>query len=162
MSPITDYTPEELATLAGAVMLSGMAVSMVDVGVVSTAIEANALAQEVAGAAQRYPDNAVIQSLFSPEAVQQAKRQDLKIEVTSEEMQPETAVDTAIGEIEAALAILHAKAVPEQVRQYKEFIYACADRVANAAGSGLFGAGNPKVSPQEAVALEKLKAALDL
>lgn len=157
-----DYTPEELTTLAAAVMLSGMAVSMVDVGVVSTAIEANALAQEVAGAAERYPANPVIQSLFSKEATQQAKQQGLKIEVKPEDMRPETAVDTAIDKINAALAILNAKATPEQAQEYKAFIYACADRVANAAGSGLFGAGNPKVSPPEAVALEKLKIALEL
>ena len=155
-----ELTPEELTTLAGAVMLSGMAVSMVDAGVVSTAIEANALAQEVAGAAKRYPTNSVIQSLFSEEAVKQAKEQHLKIEVKPEEMQPETAVDTAIGKINAALAILDAKATPDEALEYKEFIYACAERVANAAGSGLFGAGGPKVSAKEAVALEQLKVAL--
>lgn len=158
----TDYTPEELTTLAGAVMLSGMAVSMVDVGVVSTAIEANALAQEVAGAADRYPANSVIQSLFSKQATQQATQQGLKIEVKPEDMQPETAVDTAIEKINAALAILNAKATPEQAQEFKEFIYTCADRVANAAGSGLFGAGNPKISPREAVALDKLKVALGI
>lgn len=162
MNTTADYTPEELTALAGAVMLSGMAVSMVDAGVVSTAIEANVLAQEVAGAAQRYPANPVIQSLFSQEAVEQAKHQGLKIEVTPEEMQPETAVDTAIDKINAALAILEDRATPDQAEEYKEFIYTCADRVANAAGSGLFGAGNPKVSPKEAVALEKIKAALKL
>jgi len=155
----TDYTPEELTILAGAVMLSGMAVSMVDVGVVSTAIEANALAQEVAGAAQRYPTNSVIQSLFSPEGIKQAKDQHLQIEVKPEEMQPETAVETAVAKINDALAILEAKATPDEMREYKEFIYTCADRVANAAGSGLFGAGQ-KVSAKEAMALEQLKVAL--
>lgn len=159
MSTTTDYTPEELTILAGAVMLSGMAVSMVDVGVVSTAIEANALAQEVAGAAQRYPQNPVIQSLFSQAGIQQAKEQHLQIEVKPEEMQPETAVETAITKINAALSILDAKATPDEAREYKEFIYACADRVANAAGSGLFGAG-PKVSAKEAMALEQLKVTL--
>lgn len=143
-------------------MLSGMAVSMVDVGVVSTAIEANAMAAEVASAAQRYPGNVVIQSLFSQEAMQQAKQQGLKIEVKTEDMQPETAVETAIDRINSALAILTTKATPDESLEYKEFIYTCAERVANAAGSGLFGAGNPKVSAKEAVALEKLKMALGL
>ncbi|WAL61454.1 hypothetical protein [Thermocoleostomius sinensis] len=161
MSTTTDYTPEELTTLAAAVMLSGMAVSMVDVGVVSTAIEANAMAQEVAGAAKRYPDNAVIQALFSEDAARRAKDQGLKIEVRPEEMKPETAVNTAIDRINAALTILNTKATPEEIQEYKEFIYACADRVANAAGSGLFGAGE-KVSPQEAAALDQLRVALEL
>lgn len=161
MSTTTDYTPEELTILAGAVMLSGMAVSMVDVGVVSTAIEANALAQEVAGAAQRYPTNSIIQSLFSEEGIKQAKEQHLQIEVKPEEMQPETAVETAIAKIATALTILDAKATPDEAHEYKEFIYVCADRVAHAAGSGLFGAG-PKVSDKEAVALEQLKVVLGL
>jgi hypothetical protein len=161
MSTTADYTPEELTTLAAAVMLSGMAVSMVDVGVVSTAIEANAMAQEVAGAAKRYPDNAVIQALFSEDAAKRAKDQGLKIEVRPEEMKPETAVNTAIDRINAAMSILHTKATPDEIQEYKEFIYTCADRVANAAGSGLFGGGE-KVSPQEAVALDQLKIALEL
>jgi hypothetical protein len=145
MSTTADYTPEELTTLAAAVMLSGMAVSMVDVGVVSTAIEANAMAQEVAGAAKKYPHN----------------EQGLKIEVRPEEMKPETAVNTAVDRINAAITILSAKATPDEIQEYKEFIYACADRVANAAGSGLFGGGE-KVSSQEAAALDRLKVALAL
>ena len=50
MATPADYTSDELAKIAGGVMVSGMAISMVDVGIVSTAIEAAALAKEVAGA----------------------------------------------------------------------------------------------------------------
>jgi hypothetical protein len=75
-------------------------------------------------------------------------------------MMPETAVDTAIAKITEALTLLNAKATADEVQEDKDFLYACCDRVANAAGSGLFGSGNPKVSDTEAAALAKIKAAL--
>lgn len=157
------YTSDELATVAGAVMITGMAVAMVDAGIISTAIEATALAKEVAAAATNYPNNDIIQTLFSQAAVEKAKANPpAKVEIKAEDLQPDTAVDTAIGKINDALAVLSAKATPEDLQQYKEFIYNCADAVAAAAGSGLFGTGSPKVSDREAVALTKLKAALEL
>jgi hypothetical protein len=155
------YTPDELSKVAGAVMVSGIAVAMVDVGIVSSAIEATALVKEVASAATKYPNNAVIQALFSEEAAKALQANPAsRVEVKPEEMMPETAVDTAIAQITEALTLLNAKATADEVREYKDFLYACCDRVANAAGSGLFGSGNPKVSDKEAAALAKIKAAL--
>jgi hypothetical protein len=155
------YTPDELSKVAGAVMVSGIAVAMVDAGIVSSAIEAVALGKEVAGAATKYPNNAVIQALFSEEAAKALQANPAsRVEVKPAEMMPDTAVDTAIAKIAEALTLLNAKATADEVREYKEFLYACCDRVANAAGSGLFGSGNPKVNDTEAVALAKIKAAL--
>jgi hypothetical protein len=157
----TNYTPEELAKIAGAVTISGMAVAIVEAGIISTAIEATAMGKEIAGAATKYPNNSIIQSLFSAEDLKQVKDDpSARVEIKPEELQPDTAVGTAIAKINDALRILAAKATPDEVREYKEFIYACCDRVANAAGSGLFGSGTPKVSPQEADALAKIKAVL--
>jgi hypothetical protein len=45
----TNYTSEELAKIAGAVTISGMAVAIVEAGIISTAIEATAMGKEVAG-----------------------------------------------------------------------------------------------------------------
>jgi hypothetical protein len=157
----TTYTPEELSKLTAAVMLSGMAVSIVDVGIISTAIEAGTLAQEVAGAAKKYPTNTIIQSLFSDDAIKELKAHGgIKVDVKPDEVKPETAVDTAIAKINSALTVLAGKATPEEISEYKSFIYTCAEHVAQAAGSGLFGSGNPKISPTEAAALAKLKTAL--
>jgi hypothetical protein len=155
------YTPDELSKLAGAVMISGMAVAMVDVGIVSSAIEATALAKEVADAATKYVNNTVIQALFSEEAAKDLQNNPAaKLTVKAEELKPEIAVDTAIAKINDALSILSPKATADEIREYKEFVYACCDRVANAAGSGLFGSGTPKVSTTEAAALAKIKTAL--
>jgi hypothetical protein len=157
------YTPEELTKIAGAVMISGMAVAMVDAGIISSAIEATALANEVAGAAKKYASNTVIQALFSESAVQELKDNPAaKITVKAEDLRPDTAVDTAITKINDALGLISAKATPEELQEYKEFVYACCDRVANAAGSGLFGSGTPKVSATESAALAKIKAVLGL
>jgi uncharacterized protein (DUF1697 family) len=162
MMEVTNYTSEELLKIAGGVMVSGMAVAMVDAGIVSTAIEATAMAKEIAGSAKKYPNNAIIQALFSEEAIKKAKADNpAPLSIKAEEMKPETAITTATAKINEALAILNQKATPEDVQQYKEFIYACADRVANAAGSGLFGSG-VKVSEKEAAALESLKGVLGL
>jgi uncharacterized protein (DUF1697 family) len=162
MMEATNYTSEELLKIAGAVMVSGMAVAMVDSGIVSTAIEASALAKEISGAAQKYPNNAIIQTLFSEEAVKKAKADNpAPMEIKAAEMKPDTAVATATTKINDAIAILNQKATPEDVQQYKEFVYACADRVAKAAGSGLFGSG-VKVSDKEAAALASLKSVLGL
>jgi len=162
MADVT-FSRDEMTQLAAAVMVSGMAVSMVDLGVVSSAVEANAMGQEISTASERYPDNAIIQSLFSVEAVRQARADgSLTIQLTPDEVKPEVVVDTAIAHIQAALGILDGKASPEDIQQYKEFIYTCAERVANAAGSGLFGSGRDKVSDKEAVALARLKEVLGL
>jgi len=156
------YTPEELTKVGSSVLISGLAVAVVDVGIISTAIEATALAKEIAGAAKKYPNNHIIQTLFSEEALKQTKDNPVaKIDLKPEQLQSDTAIDTAIVKINEALAILKDKATPEDIQQYKEFIYSSADTVASAAGSGLFGTG-AKVSDKEAAALVKLKAALGL
>jgi hypothetical protein len=155
----TIYTPQEQATIAQAPLLTGFAVAASDLGIVSTAIEVAALSREIVGAAKKYPHNTVIQAVFSEEVLRSGA---VKLEpptVKPEDVKAGVLVDKAIAAINTALDTLHGKATPEEIGEYKAFIYACADAVANAAGSGLFGSG-AKVSEEEAVALAKIKAAL--
>jgi hypothetical protein len=155
------YTTEELAKISGAVTIAGMAIAVVDAGIISTAIEASAMAKEVMGAATKYPTNTVIQAIFSPEAAKEFKSNPkLRMEIKAEELQPDVAVTTAIAKIHDAMSVLTGKATDAEIKEYKDFIYACCDRVANAAGSGLFGSGDPKVSSKEAAALAQIKAVL--
>ncbi len=149
------YTPEETATIGKAVMMSGMAVAIADLGIVSTAIEMAALAKEVAGATQSHPNNSIIQGAFSPEALKQGG-----LGEPPKDMTPENAVEKATEAIHAAIAIVTPKATPEEVTDFKQFIMTASEAVAKAAGSGLFGSGSSKVSDQEAAALDKLKAVL--
>lgn len=157
---MTAYTPQELNTIAEAPMLIGMAVALVDIGVVSTAIEAIALSKQLADVAQKYPSNSIIQSVFSEEMLKNSQIKMKKPDIKPEDAQSGAVVDQAIATANKALEIVEGKATPAEVHQYKEFLYACADAVAKAAGSGLFGSGSTKVSDKEAAALAKIKAAL--
>jgi hypothetical protein len=158
---VTSYTPSEMTTIAEAPMMAGLAVAMVDMGIVSTAIEATAMSNQIAGAAAKYPSNSIIQSVFSSEALKSGAVKLQKPEITPEEVQSGAVVDKAIASLQAALTIVDGKASPDEIQQYKEFVYTCADAVANAAGSGLFGSG-AKVSAKEAAALAKFKTALTI
>ncbi|HEY9640373.1 MAG TPA: hypothetical protein V6C57_07810 [Coleofasciculaceae cyanobacterium] len=150
------YTLEESTAVLKAVTLSGMAIAMSDLGIVSTAIEATALAQEVAGAAKKYPDNSIIQTVFSDESLKKLHLEPPK------DVTPDNVLGAAIAAVNEAVAVLTAKTTPEELAEYKLFVYTAAEHVANAAGSGLFGSGSPKVSDKEMAALTKLKAALGL
>jgi len=156
---VANYTPQDLTKIAGAPMMAGMAVAMADVGIVSSAIEAVALSKEVMGAAQKYPNNTTIQSVFSEAALKSGAVKLEKPDIKAEDVDSGAVVDKAIAAINASLEVLNGKATSEEIREYKEFIYSCADAVANAAGSGLFGSGI-KVSDKETAALTRLKAAL--
>lgn len=148
------YTPHEAAKVLKAVTLSGIAVSIADMGIVSTAIEATTLAKEVLGVSKRYPNNSIIQGVFSEEAMKAPSRE------TPKGLTPDNAAEQAIAAITDALATLETKATPEEISEYRQFIYSAAEHVASAAGSGLFGSGNPKVSDTESAVLTKLKIAL--
>lgn len=157
---MTAYTPQELSAIAKAPMMAGMAVAMVDMGIVSTAIEAAAMSKQVSGAAEKYPNNSIIQAVFSDAALRSGAVKLEKPDIKPEDVKSGAVVDQAIAAAHAALTLVENKATAAEIAEFKQFVYACADAVANAAGSGLFGSGSPKVSPEEAAALAKIKAAL--
>ena len=159
---MTTYTPEDLSKIAEAPMIIGMAVAMADMGIVSTAIEAAAMSKEVAGAAAKYPNNSIIQAVFSEAAIKSGSVKMEKPDIKPEDVQSGAVVDKALATVDAAVAAIGDKATPAEVTEFKQFLYACADAVANAAGSGLFGSGGPKVSDTEAAALAKIKAAFGI
>jgi hypothetical protein len=159
---MTTYTSDELSAIAQAPMSIGMAVAMADMGIVSTAIEAVALTKEIVGAAKKYPSNSIVQAAFSEAALTSGKIERKKMDVKAEDVESGAIVIKAIASVDLAVAAIGDKATSAEVTEFKQFIYACAEAVANAAGSGLFGSGNPKVSPEEAAALAKIKAALSI
>jgi len=156
---MSTYTPEELSKIAEAPFLTGIAVSLVDLGLVSSVTEVAALSTVLATAAEKYPSNTIIQAVFSEQSFKDGTFKPAKLTVKPEEVQSGAVVDRAITSIETALELVKGKATDEEILQYKEFIYSAADKVANAAGSGFFGSGE-KVSEKEAIALDKIKAAL--
>lgn len=155
------YTADELKAIATAPMNAGLAVALVDMGLVSTAIEAAAMSKQIAGAADKYPANSIIQAAFSESALKSGEVKLEKPDVKSEDVKSGAVIDNAIAAIGVALERVQGKASADEIAQYKQFIYDCCEAVASAAGSGLFGSGD-KVSAKEAAALTRFKAALEL
>ncbi|WP_017302396.1 hypothetical protein [Nodosilinea nodulosa] len=158
---MSNYTPAELQTLVKAPMMTGLSVAMVDLGIVSTAIEAAAMSKQIAGAAEKYPANSIIQATFSEAAMKSGDVKLDKPDIKPEDVKSGAMIDHAIADITAALAVVAGKASDTEIAEYKQFIYNCGTAVAEAAGSGLFGSGS-KVSAAEAAALDRFKTALGL
>jgi hypothetical protein len=156
------YSNEELTAIANAAMMTGMAVAMADMGIISSAIEAAAMTKEIMGAAAKYPNNAIVQAAFSEAAIRGGTVKMNKPDVKPEEVASGVFVDQAIAAINGVITTLGDKATPEDIKDYKGLIYGVGVAVAEAAGSGLFGSGAEKVSPSEAAALAKIKAALGI
>jgi hypothetical protein len=159
---MSDYTTTDLQTLVKAPMMTGLSVAMVDMGIVSTAIEAAAMSKQIAGAAQKYPANSIIQAAFSEETLKSRQVKLEKPDVKPEDVKSGAMIDGAIADINAALALVTGKASDAEIAEYKQFIYDCGLAVAEAAGTGLFGSGSNKVSVKEAAALERFKVVLGL
>jgi hypothetical protein len=159
---MSDYTPADLQILVKAPMMTGLSVAMVDMGIVSTAIEAAAMSKQIAGAAQKFPANSIIQAAFSEETFKSGQVKLEKPDIKPEDVKSGAMIDNAIADISAALTLVESKASAEEVAEYKQFIYDCGVAVAEAAGEGLFGSGSNKVSAAEAAALAKFKMALGL
>jgi hypothetical protein len=159
ISMAANYSEQELSTVANAAMMTGMAVAMVDMGIVSSAIEAAVMSKEIVGATSKYPSNSIIQAAFSEAAIRSGSVKMSKPDIKPEEIQSGAIVDKAIEAVNSAVSLLGDKATPAEIQEYKAFIYTCAEAVAKAAGSGFFGSG-AKVSDKETAALTKIKAAL--
>jgi hypothetical protein len=159
---MTMYTNEELSTIAQAPMAIGMAVAVVDLGIISSAIEAVALSNQIVGAAKKYPSNSIVQAAFSEAALTSKQIDRKQLDIQAEDVKSGAVVTKAIAVVDRAIAAIGTKATPTEITEFKQFIYACAEAVASAAGSGLFGSGNPKINPDEAVALAKIKTALSI
>lgn len=154
MTTKADYSEAEWRTIKLAVIASGFAVAMADMGVFSSAIEGSTLGTELSLAGTIYPDNELIKSLFS----QGEKVEAVNVKVEEIGTNPQEAVNKAKALITEAIEILKQKA-PEELPEYKKLCLYLAEKVANASGEGLFGTG-PKVSPKEKVVIENLRAVL--
>ena len=78
------YTPEEATKIVKATTMSGIAVAIADVGIVSTVIEMAAMVKELVGAAKTYPNNSIIQAVFSEESLRKGNLGETPKDVTPE------------------------------------------------------------------------------
>ena len=156
------YSDQELNAIVNGAMLTGMAVAMSDMGIISTAIEASSMGKEIIGAAAKFPNNSVIQAAFSEAALRNGGLKINKPDVKAEEIANGIFVTNAIAVVNSVVMSLESKATPAEIQEYKSFVYGVAETVAKAAGSGLFGSGDPKISDKEATALAKIKSAMSI
>lgn len=73
---------------------------------------------------------------------------------------PEELKEASLGHIRDAVALLKEKAAPEEVDEYKKFIVALANRVAEARKEGFLGLSGERVSDDERSAIGEVEAAL--
>lgn len=152
------YAIEELKTLATALTFSAAAVSVAEVGAISDRLESAALGRELAGASRKYATNRVIHALFGHQTKRELAMQHVK---NIHQQQLKDLLTSATERINLALEILKEKANSDEVHEYKELLYGCCHRVAQAAGTGALGIGQ-RIDPVEADVLDKIKTALSL
>jgi hypothetical protein len=73
---------------------------------------------------------------------------------------PEELKQGSLKHISDAVAVLQSKATPEEVDEYKKFIIALAQRVAEARKEGFLGLSGERVSEDEKAAIDEISSAL--
>ena len=142
-----ELSADERNRLLGGPLAAALAVMTVDLGIFS-------------GAAQRYPDNPLIASLFDEQALRQGIHPE-KLQVSGEDVRNGRVLDRALAEVDEAMTLARGKTDEATVQQYAELILDGCVAVAEAAGKGLFGTGE-KVSAEEKAALERIRTHLGL
>lgn len=74
----------------------------------------------------------------------------------------EELVEAALQRASAALALIAEKGTPEDVEQFRAFLWSVAEHVANARKEGFMGLTGDRVSDAEEAALERIKGTLGM
>ena len=144
MTGSADFTPEEWDAIREGPTSAGVIVSSAQRG--GSFREAFAMAKAYAEARQDHGDSALLDELVSS-----------KPEVDrTKAHSPEELRQHGLQRIREAVALLEAKATPEEVEDYRRFVVSLAQRVAGAKGEG----GEDKASEAERAAIAEIEAAL--
>jgi hypothetical protein len=151
MTRQADFDAEEWQTVVAAPAIAGFIVSAAERG--DRTSELMAIAQAYVEAEKAHPGFDLL-----GEVVARAQES-----VRHEPSVPERPQADGIERIRTAIALLEAKATPEEVDTYKRFAFDVAERVALAGRSGdVLGIGGQLVSDAEHEALERVAEALGL
>lgn len=182
MVSVTEYSKQDLFIASSATVFTGLSVLLAEFSIVSTVLEIVTFVQEVFNAREKYPNNSLIQALTklfdysrtmsatatdstadipvseaeAAEIVEEVKKE---VETVQKERDAAGIVDFTINLLNNVFGGLSQKASPEEIREFKQFLYHLAEQIANAAGEGQFGTGQ-KISPAEEKVLQTLKATL--
>lgn len=150
MTTKRDMNAEEWATLAEAPMLAGLRVVAAERG--GTIRESLALGRVYAEARGRQGDSELLDELIAAPPT---------MDVNGLRERGGDLASLASERVRAAVAIVDAKATPEEARAFRDFILTVAEAVANANREGGFiGIGGKPVSESEQAALDELRSLL--
>jgi hypothetical protein len=144
MTGSADFTPEEWDAIQEGPTSAGMIVSTAQRG--GSFREAFAMAKAYAEARQEHGDSALLDELVSSKPEVDRTRAH----------SPEELREHGLQRIREAVALLEAKATPEEVEDYRRFVVSLAQRVAGAKGEG----GEDKASEAERAAIAEIEGAL--
>jgi hypothetical protein len=160
MTSRNNYTEDEWKVLSDAPLVVGGAVlAVAPSGVVGTIKEGMAIVNGMTHAAQRYPNNQLIQELV-PKGVSR-EQIDMWVEVVRTMMlraEPESLKAAGTQVCQKVAMILHSKADPQEADEFKRWLLEIGENVANAANENR-NVG-VSVSPQEAEVLSLMSSAL--
>jgi hypothetical protein len=155
----TDFTEAEWKSIVGAAPTVGLAVAMSSSsGPFGVMKEMLSIGMELASMVKSGSSNALINAIID----------DVKMRATKPEMpagtsSPEQAKAAAIAQIKTAAALIDAKAPGAEGLEFKRWLLALANRVAEASSEGGFlGMGGVKVNDAETTALKEIASALGI
>jgi hypothetical protein len=143
MTGPADFTPEEWKLILEGPTGAGMVAITAQRG--GTFRETFSMAKAYAEARQQHGESELLDELVSAKpAVDRARHGS-----------PDEAKEHALGELRDAMSLLHAKATPEEVEDYRRFVLGLAERVASAHREG-----DEAISDAERAAIDEIAAAL--
>jgi hypothetical protein len=151
MTPGAQFTAEEWSTVAEAPLLAAARLVVADGG--GAAREHLAVRRVYSAARELRGESALLDAL-----VASSPSLDLDRSLGGGDL-----IATSNARLQAAVAVVKAKATPEDVDSYKGFVLAVVQTVAEANREGGFlGIGGDEVSAQEQAALDEVTALLEL
>jgi hypothetical protein len=155
MTSRADFTEEEWARLGRAPLVAGMAISVADPGgPIETIKESSAALKTVVEAAQEGGYGEFVQDLAQDVAARARRRENPMAGFKPDRRNPRAEI---LEELRGVNALLLAKATPEEVQQFREWLKAASQRAALAAKEGGFlGIGGELVSEREQQMLDTL------
>ncbi|MBW2529107.1 MAG: hypothetical protein JRI23_33325, partial [Deltaproteobacteria bacterium] len=166
MTTRADFDERQWQVLLDAPRCAAMGVVVVDFGLVDFAKEAAVMVRFAQQAQAMYAHNALIQDVLAETTSTERTTgwhlpwRDLdKGPDPSGRSRPERIAEQLLDKVADAVSILDRRAAPDEAKEFKEFLFAYADRVARASGEGFLGGGEP-VSFKEAAFLRRLEEVL--
>ncbi len=154
MATKADFTEEQWTKIVEAPVSAGLAISLLDMGVVSFIKEFSALTKAVLAAKRDFADKPLVSAVI---AEFEAKSSDQNGEGPSQKKTP----GQILGELAEVIAVVRSKAPAEEATEFAKFLFGISQQVAAASGSGFLGFGE-KISPAEREFLGQLRVALGL